>query len=93
MLQDNDSNRILEQLLQNLETLCEQQDGNHTNNVDTKRFTWNSAAIQLSKQGLLGSVVWIANPPGGLKNILEPNLSWLSECLRQECSISQWKSN
>ena len=61
---------------------------------DLKQTTashWTCATLEVSKTGLRGSSVWIANPPVGLSGTIEPTLPWLAKCLSQDCSISQWE--
>jgi 23S rRNA (adenine2030-N6)-methyltransferase len=55
--------------------------------------SWCCASLQVCKQGLRGSLVWIANPPSDLagSQSVESSLQWLAQCLKQDCCDFQWQ--
>lgn len=48
---------------------------------------WFIASLQISRKskGLLGSSVWMINPPMALSNGIIMSLSWLADCLQKDC--------
>ena len=102
ILKDPKSNNGIQLLLQELKKMPighqKPTEENPTTTTTTtsraSRRDWISASIQVAQeQGLLGSTVWVANPPHGLKEVLEPTVPWLAKCLEQTCSGSQLETS
>lgn len=53
---------------------------------------WCAITLEVSRNGLRGSSVWIVNPPASLHDSIEPALSWLSKYLKQDVSSTRWET-
>jgi len=65
---------------------CKEAEALDSSLLVATKHPWVRASLTVCSKGLLGSTVFIMNPPAGLHDTLQATLPWLEDTLAQDCN-------